>query len=61
MRSHEERIEEVKRRIEKKRRQKKLRRNLAVAVSGIAACLVVIVGVSMSRLIFSYKSYYING
>lgn len=48
MRSHEERIEEVKRRIEKKRRQKKLRRNLAVAVSEIAACLVVIVGVSMS-------------
>ena len=48
MRSHEERIAEVKRRMAEKERQKRLRRGRIAAVSGVAACLVVIVGVSLS-------------
>ena len=47
MRSHEERIAEVKRRIAEKERQKRLRRGWITAVSGVAACLAVIVGVSI--------------
>ena len=48
MLSHEERIAEVKRRIAKKERQKRLRRRRIAAVSAVAACLAVIVGVSLS-------------
>ena len=47
MRSHEERIEEVKQRIVEKECQKRLRRGRIAAVSGVAACLAVIVGVSL--------------
>lgn len=46
MRSHEERIAEVKRRIAEKERQKRLRQGRIAAVFGVAACLAVIVGVS---------------
>ncbi len=48
MLSHEERVAEVKRRIAEKERQKRLRRGRIAAVSGIAACLAVIIGVSLS-------------
>ena len=48
MRSPEERITEVKWRIAKKERQKRLRRYRVAAVSAVAACLAVIVGVSLS-------------
>ena len=48
MRSNEERITEVKRRIAEKEYKKRLRREWAVAVCGVAACLAVIVGVSLS-------------
>ena len=46
MRSHEERIAEVRRRITEKERQKKRKQRRIVAISCIAACLAVIVGVS---------------
>ena len=42
MRSNEERVAEVKRRIAEKERQKKLRRSRIAAVSAVAACLVLI-------------------
>ena len=48
MLSHEERIAEVKRRTAEKERQKRLRRRWIAAVSGVAACLAVIVGISLS-------------
>lgn len=48
MLSHEERIAEVKRRTAEKEHQKRLRRRWIAAVSGVAACLTVIVGVSLS-------------
>ncbi len=48
MRSHEERIAEVKRRIAENERQKRLRRDRAAAFFCVAACLAVIVGVSLS-------------
>ena len=48
MRSNEERIAEVKRRIAEKEYKKRLRRELAAAVCCVAACLAVIVGVSLS-------------
>ena len=47
MLSHEERIAEVKRRIAEKEQQKRLRQARIAAVSGVAACLAVIVGVSL--------------
>ena len=47
MRSHEERVAEVKRCIAEKERQKRLRRGRIAAISGIAACLAEIVGVSL--------------
>ena len=47
MLSHEERIAEVKRRIAEKEHQKRLRQARIAAVSGVAACLAVIVGVSL--------------
>lgn len=43
MRSNEERVVEVKRRIAEKERKKKLRRSRIAAVSAVAACLVLIV------------------
>ena len=48
MRSHEERIAEVKRRIAEKEHRKRLRQGRIAAVFGVAACLAVIVGVSFS-------------
>ena len=47
MRSNEERVVEVMRRIAEKERQKKLRRSRITAVSAVAACLVLIVGLSL--------------
>ena len=46
MRSHEERIAEVRRRIAEKERQKRRKQRRIVAISCIAACLAVIAGVS---------------
>ena len=46
MRSHEERIAEVRRRITEKERQKKRKQRRIVAISCIAACLAVIFGAS---------------
>ena len=46
MRSNEERVAEVKRRIAEKERQKKLRRSRIAAVSAVAACLVLILVLS---------------
>ena len=48
MRSNEERIAEVKRRIAEKEYKKRLRREWAAAVCCVAACLAVITGVSLS-------------
>ena len=48
MRSHEERIAEVKRRIVEKERQKRRQRRQIAAVSGVSACLAVIVGASFA-------------
>ena len=47
MRSHEERVAETKRRIAKMEREKRLRRNTVTMASAVAACLAVIVGVSL--------------
>ena len=47
MRSNEERVVEVKRRIAEKERKKKLRRSRIAAVSAVAACLVLIVVLSL--------------
>lgn len=46
MRSHEERIAEVRRRIAEKERQKRRKQRRIVAISCIAACLAVIFGAS---------------
>ena len=48
MRSNEERIAEVKRRIAEKEYKKRLRREWSAAVCCVAACLAVIAGVSLS-------------
>ena len=48
MRSNEERIAEVKRRIAEKEYKKRLRREWAAAICCVAACLAVIAGVSLS-------------
>ena len=48
MRSNEERVAEVKRRIAEKERQKKLRRSRIAAVSAVAACLVLLIGASLA-------------
>ena len=48
MRSHEERIAEVRRRIAEKERQKRRKQRRIVAITCIAACLAVIVGVSFA-------------
>ena len=47
MRSNEERVVEVKRRIAEKERKKKLRCSRIAAVSAVAACLVLIVVLSL--------------
>ncbi|MFR5293465.1 MAG: DUF4179 domain-containing protein [Clostridium sp.] len=47
MRSNEERVVEVNRRIAEKERQKKLRRSRIAAVSAVAACLVLILVLSL--------------
>lgn len=46
MRSHEERIAEVRRRIAEKERQKRRKQRRIVAITCIAACLAVIFGAS---------------
>ena len=48
MRSHEERITETKRRIAKMEREKRRRRNTITMASAVAACLAVLVGVSLA-------------
>ena len=48
MRNHEERVAETKRRIAKIEREKRLRRNTVTMASAVAACLVLLVGVSLS-------------
>ena len=47
MRSHEDRVAETKRRIAKIERENRLRRNTLTMASAVAACLAVIVGVSL--------------
>ena len=47
MRSHEDRIAEVKRRIAEKERRRRQRQERIAALFGVAACLAVIVGVSL--------------
>ena len=47
MRSHEERVAEVKRRIVAREREKRLRRNRIAMASAAAACLALIVGASV--------------
>ena len=48
MRSHEERITEVKHRIAEKERQKRLRHGRIAAVSSVTAALALIVGMSLA-------------
>ena len=48
MRSHEERVAEAKRRIAQIERAKRLRRNTITMASAVAACLTVLVGVSLA-------------
>ena len=48
MRSHEERVAETKRRIAARQREKRLRRNTITMASAVAACLAVLVGVSLA-------------
>ena len=47
MRSHEERVTETKRRIAKIEREKRLRRNAITMASAVAACLVLILVLSL--------------
>ena len=48
MRSHEERIAETKRRIAKIEQDKRRRRNTITMASAVAACLVLLIGVSLA-------------
>ena len=48
MRSHEERVAETKRRIAKIEREKRLRRDKFSMISAVAACLAVLIGVSLA-------------
>ena len=48
MRSHEERVAETKRRIAKIEREKRLRRNTITMASAVAACLALLIGVSLA-------------
>ena len=58
MRSHEERIAEVRRRIAEKERQKRRKQRRIVAITCIAACLAVIFGASfvMSGISSGYET-----
>lgn len=47
MRSHEERVAAVKRRIAQAEQEKRLRRSRMAAVCSVAACLILIVGLSV--------------
>ena len=61
MRSHEERIAEVRRRIAEKERQKRRKQRRIVAISCIAACLAVIFGASVFTLnhrIYRTENFY---
>jgi uncharacterized membrane protein len=60
MRSHEERIAEVRRRIAEKERQKRRKQRRIVAITCIAACLAVIFGASfvMSGILPGISSGY---
>ena len=48
MRSHEERVVETKRRIAKIEREKRLRRDKFTMISAAAACLALLIGVSLA-------------
>ena len=48
MRSHEERVAETKRRIAARQREKRLRRNTITMASAVAACLALLIGVSLA-------------
>ncbi len=48
MRSHEERVAEAKRRIAKIEREKRRRRNTITIASSVAACLALLIGVSLA-------------
>ena len=48
MRSHEERVAETKRRIAKMDREKRRRRNTITMASAVAACLALLIGVSLA-------------
>ena len=48
MRSHEERVAETKRRIAKIEREKRRRRNTITMASAVAACLALLIGVSLA-------------
>ena len=48
MRSHEERVAETKRRIAKMEREKQRRRNTLTMASAVAACLVLLIGASLT-------------
>ena len=48
MRSHEERVAETKRRIAQMEREKRLRHNTVTMVSAVAACLALLIGVSLA-------------
>ena len=48
MRSHEERVAETKRRIAARQREKRLRRNTITIASAVAACLALLIGVSLA-------------
>ncbi len=48
MRSHEERVAEAKRRIAKIEREKRLWRNTITMASAVAACLALLIGVSLA-------------
>ena len=48
MRSYEERVVETKRRIAKIEREKRLRRNTITMASAVAACLALLIGVSLA-------------
>ena len=56
MRSHEERVAEVKRRIAAKEREKRRRRNVITMASAAAACLALIVGCACVMPGFAVRS-----
>ena len=60
MRSHEERIAEVKRRIAEKERRRRQRQERIAALFGVAACLAVIVGFLYARYGQSNGAGYIS-